>query len=263
MTPKIKLMLALLLAGGQAVTSFTVQPPRFVPSFGTGKNKKFPLKPHSTISTSISPSPIRRPSPTALEAIPGWFLYSLGHVIGGNTNVPVVIKARKWYNNRIPLPSWTPPSFVFGPVWTMLYSLMGVSVWRVAKSGSTMTNLATKLWTFHYALNVIWAPIFFGFQNLRLALIINTMLIASLGYILPIFYRIDALSAYLQVPYLMWLIFATILNQAICKLNPTVGGVNEARIQADLAASGDGYNDAMLQYDIKKLQAAAAKYAGL
>jgi len=126
-----------------------------------------------------------------------------------------------------------------------------------------MTNLATKLWTFHYALNVIWAPIFFGFQNLRLALIINVMLIASLGYILPIFYRIDALSAYLQVPYLMWLIFATILNQAICKLNPTVGGVNEARIQADLAASGDGYNDAMLQYDIKKLQAAAAKYAGL
>lgn len=86
----------------------------------------------------------------------------------------------------------------------------------------------------------------------------------SLGLgVLPLYYRIDPLAAYLQVPYLLWLLFATKLNQAICKLNPMVGGLNEAMVQADLCASGEGYNDAMLQYDIRKLQAAAAKYAGL
>jgi hypothetical protein len=60
---------------------------------------------------------------------------------------------------------------------------------------------------------------------------------------------------------MLWLIFATFLNLDICRLNPVVDGVNEAKLQAKLCASGDGYNDAMLQFDIKKLQAAAAKFA--
>jgi len=141
---------------------------------------------------------------------------------------------------------------------------MGYSLSRIVKSGSPLTNLATKVWLFHYAVNISWAPIFFGFQNLRLALLVNLFLVGSLGLgVLPLYYRIDPLAAYLQVPYLLWLLFATKLNQAICKLNPMVGGLNEAMVQADLCASGEGYNDAMLQYDIRKLQAAAAKYAGL
>ena len=71
------------------------------------------------------------------------------------------------------------------------------------------------------------------------------------------------MAAYLQLPYLVWLMYATKLNQAICRLNPMVGGVNEAMVQADLCADGEGYNDAMLQYDVKRLQADAARYAGL
>ncbi len=71
------------------------------------------------------------------------------------------------------------------------------------------------------------------------------------------------MAAYLQLPYLVWLMYATKLNQAICTLNPMVGGVNEAMVQADLCADGEGYNDAMLQYDVKRLQADAARYAGL
>ncbi|KAL7535720.1 hypothetical protein ACHAXR_006686, partial [Thalassiosira sp. AJA248-18] len=198
-------------------------------------------------------------------AIPNWALYPLGHIVGGMSNAPVVIRTTKTWYKRIPKPSWTPPNFVFSPVWTTLYGLMGLSVSRIAASGSTSTKLATQLWAFHYALNISWAPVFFGFRNFRLGLIINFFLIASLGYILPLFHSIDPLSAYLQIPYVIWLISATKLNQTICKLNPMLGGVNKAMILADLYASGDGdgYNDEMLQYDIKMLQNAAAEYAGV
>ena len=82
---------------------------------------------------------------------------------------------------------------------------------------------------------------------------------------MKLFHSIDPLSAYLQVPYMCWLIYATKLNQTVCKLNPTVDGVNRAMILADLYADGDedGYNDELLQYDLKLLQKAAAEYAGL
>lgn len=169
---------------------------------------------------------------------------------------------QSWYN-RIPLPSWNPPKAVFAPVWTTLYTLMGISVSRIVASGSPSANVATRLWGLHYGLNLIWAPIFFGLKRLRLGLIINLLLVTTLGYTLRLFHSIDPLSAYLQIPYLLWLVFATKLNQSICKLNPTVDGSNEAMRQADLCASGDGYNDAMLADDIQKLQDAAAKYAGL
>ena len=201
---------------------------------------------------------------TALAvSFPSWGYYSIGHIVGGCTGSPLVARATKSWYRRISLPTWTPPNYAFAPVWTTLYGLMGYSISRIVKSTSPTANVATKFWTLHYALNLFWAPVFFGFQYLRLGLIINLLLIATLGMILPLYHQIDPLSAYLQIPYLMWLIFATKLNQSICKLNPMVGGSNEAMIQADLCASGEGYNDAMLQYDIKKLQVAAAKYAGL
>jgi benzodiazapine receptor len=175
-----------------------------------------------------------------------------------------VISATKSWYKRIPLPAWTPPNFVFAPVWTILYGLMGVSVSRILKAGASNSN-ALNLWKVHYVLNLIWAPVFFGFQYLRIGLFINVALIISLLAILRLFYLIDPVAAYLQVPYLLWLFYATKLNQAICKLNPVVNGMSNARLQADLCADGDGdgYNDAMLKYDIVKLQEAAAKYAGL
>jgi hypothetical protein len=80
---------------------------------------------------------------------------------------------------------------------------------------------------------------------------------------MSLFARIDPFSAYLQIPYLLWLTYATKLNQAVCKLNPTVNGKNAAMEQAELCSKGEGYNDAMLQYDLKMLQTAAAKLACL
>ena len=218
----------------------------------------------SKTSTSSPSSTI--PSSTSLGiVIPSWVPYSVGHIVGGCSGTPIVISGTKkggWYS-RIPLPSFTPPNSIFAPIWTILYGLMGYCFAKVVKSTSPSAHLARKIWIAHYALNLSWAPIFFGLKRFRLGFIINLLLIASLGIILRLYHSIDPLLAYLQIPYMCWLIFATKLNKEICKLNPTVDGKNRGMIQAEMCNSGEGYNDVMLEYDIKQLQAKAASYTGL
>ena len=124
---------------------------------------------------------------------------------------------------------------------------MGFAVARIYNTASSNLKTPLLLWTIHYVLNLLWAPVFFGFKRLRLGLVINGLLIATLAAIVPMFYSIDTVSAYLLVPYFGWLLFAFFLNYAICKLNPTV----------------QGYNNAKLQADIIKLQNKAAEFADL
>ncbi|KAL7462855.1 hypothetical protein ACHAXS_003230 [Conticribra weissflogii] len=140
---------------------------------------------------------------------------------------------------------------------------MGYSVHRIPPPPSKMPPAALRAWSLHYLLNLSWAPLFFGFQCLRAGLVVNILLLTSLSLvILPLFRSIDPVAAYVQLPYLAWLAYATVLNNEICRLNPMVGGVNEAMVQADLCDGDDeGYNEAMLEYDLKKLQKAAERYA--
>lgn len=160
---------------------------------------------------------------------------TLGHVVGGVTGTPIVIKATKkggWYR-RIGLPTWTPPDRIFAPVWTILYSCMGYAFSRIGRSTGFLSAPAI-LWLVHYALNLSWAPMFFGMQRLRLALFVNWGMLATLSAIIPWYWRIDRVAGMLLLPYAAWLIFATALNAEICRLNPTVNGYNEAKLQADL-----------------------------
>lgn len=99
-------------------------------------------------------------------------------------------------------------------------------------------------------LNVAWAPVFFGMKRLRVALAMNYALLASLRVIIPRFFASNALSGWLLVPYTLWLLYATALNQAICQRNPTDNW-------------GIGYNNARFQADLIQLQKDAANYAGL
>ena len=108
--------------------------------------------------------------------------------------------------------------------------------------------MAMKVALGHYALNIIWAPTFFGMKRLRLGHGINLALVSSLAFgVIPLFYRVNPLSAYLLLPYLAWLAFATALSGTICQLNPTE----------------NGYNNAMLEDDIRRLQEEAARKIGL
>lgn len=176
-------------------------------------------------------------------------VWAAGHALGGILGVPAVAKATKTWYKKIDLPSWTPPDFVFGPTWTFLYASMGVAACRVYQRTSSLTSSGPLLlWMVHYlVLNLTWAPVFFGKQRLRLGMILNVLMLVTLGILIPLFYRNNPLSGLLLLPYLAWLTFATALNNSICRRNPTQ----------------NGYNEAMLQADLIQLQSKAAEYAAL
>ena len=188
-----------------------------------------------------------RKTTTALDLTSSPVAWAVGHAVGVVMGAPVVAKAKTWYK-KIDLPPWTPPDFVFGPTWTLLYSAMGVAAARVYQRTQSLTSTPMVLWMVHYfLLNLPWAPVFFGMKRLRLVMVLNTLMLATLGVIIPLFYQNNPLSGLLLLPYLAWLTFATVLNSAICRRNPTK----------------NGYNEAMFQAGLLKLQKAAAEYAGL
>ncbi len=118
-----------------------------------------------------------------------------------------------WYASLIK-PSFNPPSWFFGPVWTVLYTLMGISLYLVWKNKS-----AVKLFVWQLIANSLWSIIFFGMKNIQLALIeIIVLLILVLATIVK-FYKINIVAACLLVPYFLWGSFATLLTYSIWILN--------------------------------------------
>ena len=121
-----------------------------------------------------------------------------------------------WYSEIIQ-PSFNPPSWVFPPVWTTLYVMMSIAIWRVWIAFFNFRIL--KLYFFHLFFNCIWSIIFFGFHQIGLALI-NIIVILFFIIILMIEYlKIDKLSFYLMIPYFLWSSFALVLNASILFLN--------------------------------------------
>ena len=123
--------------------------------------------------------------------------------------------------SQINQPPLAPPSWVFPVVWTILYSLMGISLYLVWNSNAIYSD-KRRAYIFFGAqlfLNFIWSPIFFGMQQFLLAFIVLIfMWIFTLGMILS-FYKISKPAGLLQIPYLLWLTFAGYLNFAIYLLN--------------------------------------------
>ena len=203
------------------------------------------------VSGQLAPRVSIEHKSVSLSALPPSLPWVVAHVIMGASGAPIVVQATRsggWYR-RIDLPLWTPPDNVFAPVWTTLYALMGVAMSQIFQlPPSAIRTLALSLWAVHMVLNLAWAPVFFGIQRLRMGLMLNVGLLATLGgVILPAFYHLNPPSAYLLLPYTFWLSFATCLNAAICRRNPTRGGYNDAKFQVQLAA----------------LQRKAQTYAGL
>lgn len=125
-----------------------------------------------------------------------------------------------WYTT-LNKPFFNPPNYLFGPVWTILYALMGYSVFLVWEKGLKKKGVkeALKLFVIQLFLNGIWTPIFFGVKELSSALlVIIVMWIFILKTILK-FYHINKMASYLLVPYLIWVSFATLLNFSIWYLN--------------------------------------------
>jgi len=138
--------------------------------------------------------------------------------IGG---VATATSVQTWYPT-LAKPPWNPPSWVFGPAWTLLYGLMSVAAWRVWVRRAELGAKATTVLRLHglqLVLNALWSLLFFGLQRPDLALIEIVVLWTILAIIQLQLKTLDRLAAWLWAPYLGWVTFATTLNLAIWYLN--------------------------------------------
>lgn len=128
---------------------------------------------------------------------------------------------RSWYPTLV-APPGTPPNWVFGPVWTTLYVLIGVSawmIWRQAALGGPRGYAALRLWGWQLGLSALWPPAFFGLHALGLALTVIVLLLGAIALTIRSFARIDRRAAALLLPYAAWVAFATYLNAGFWWLN--------------------------------------------
>lgn len=117
------------------------------------------------------------------------------------------------------LPPLSPPGIVFPIVWTILYSLMGISAYLIYTSDSRGKTLALGVYLLQLLINVLWSPVFFNSQNFLLAFLLLVLLWILIAVMIALFYRINKTAALLQIPYLLWVTFAGYLNLAIYLLN--------------------------------------------
>ena len=137
----------------------------------------------------------------------------LASAIGGFTTSSF---KEPWYSDII-LPSFNPPSWVFAPVWTILYIMMSVAIWKIWVNSFDIEIL--KLYFVHLIFNGSWSIIFFGFHQIGLALI-NLIIILTLIFLLmKKYFSRNKISFYLMIPYFMWTSFALLLNSSIFLLN--------------------------------------------
>lgn len=121
---------------------------------------------------------------------------------------------------RLQQPSWAPPSWVFGPVWTVLYTMMAVAAWLVWRSGPwSQTRPALTAYGVQLVLNAAWTPLFFGLGWRGIAFAELSVLCLILVGTVVLFFRRNAVAGWLLIPYLAWSTFALCLNFAVWQLN--------------------------------------------
>jgi tryptophan-rich sensory protein len=125
-----------------------------------------------------------------------------------------------WYSTLIK-PSFNPPNWIFGPVWTTLYILMGIALYLVWDKGTNKKAVRTAIWVFfiHLVVNCLWSVVFFGLHSLSGGIIVILILLAMIIILMKLFYPINRWAAYLLAPYLLWVSFATVLNMTLWLLN--------------------------------------------
>lgn len=124
-----------------------------------------------------------------------------------------------WYAS-LAKPTWTPPGWIFGPVWTLLYLMMAVAAWLVwRQAGFAGAKLPLALFGIQLALNSVWSVLFFGLQNPGAAAVEIILLWTAILAMLITFWRRSRVAGGLLAPYLAWVSFATVLNVAIWRMN--------------------------------------------
>jgi tryptophan-rich sensory protein len=151
----------------------------------------------------------------------GWLLLSFAAAAIGAV---ASVQAADFYQ-QLAQPSWAPPSPVFGPVWSVLYALMGIAAWLAWREGGWHRQRGVlTLFVIQLALNALWSWLFFGWHRGALALADIVLLWLLIVATVIGFWRLRPLAGALLLPYLCWVSFASALNFAVWHLNPGMLG---------------------------------------
>ena len=165
------------------------------------------MSPSATMESSAHPLRL-------LLALGGWLLLCFAAAALGGFFMP-----GEWYAS-LEKPSWNPPGWVFGPVWTALYAVMAVAAWLVwRRGGFAAQRRPLLLFSVQITLNAAWTPLFFGLHRPGLAFAEIVLLWLAIAATLVVFARVSRPAAWLLVPYLAWVSFAAVLNFTLWRLN--------------------------------------------
>ena len=144
-------------------------------------------------------------------------------LLGGLSGFATVSEIKNWYLN-LNKPSFNPPNWLFGPAWSILYALMGVSfglIWNSLSNAKIkiFSSPAIRLFLIQFVLNLAWSTIFFSFHMIALALVEILVLWLFILWTIVKFYKINKTAGLLLIPYLLWVSFATVLTASILYLN--------------------------------------------
>ncbi len=139
---------------------------------------------------------------------------------GGLGSYFTIASVKNWYP-LLTKPSLNPPAWIFGPVWTTLYLLMGIAAFLIWKKGWGRKDIRKALVVFglQLVLNATWSIVFFGLQSPALALVNIIMLWLAIVWTMILFYKISKPAMWLLMPYILWVTFASYLNYSIWILN--------------------------------------------
>jgi len=151
----------------------------------------------------------------------GWLLLVL---VAGAIGAAASVQAATFYAT-LAQPSWAPPAAVFGPVWSVLYVLMGIAAWLVWRRGGwAVQRRALTVFVAQLALNALWSWLFFGWHLGAAAMLDIVVLWVLIVVTVAMFWRARPLAGALLLPYLAWVSFASALNYAVWQLNPQALG---------------------------------------
>jgi benzodiazapine receptor len=137
----------------------------------------------------------------------------IASAIGGFTTASF---KEPWYSEII-LPSFNAPSWIFPPIWTLLYILMSIAIWRIWVKFSDRKILV--IYFYHLFFNATWSIVFFGFHQIELALLNLLIILLFIIILMMLYFKKDKISFYLMIPYILWALYAFILNLSIVILN--------------------------------------------
>lgn len=165
---------------------------------------------------------IAGPRPHQFRWLAGWWALSIA---AGAVGAVATADAGSFYAS-LDRPLWAPPSWLFGPAWSVLYVAMAVAAWLVWRSpgDSALRRTALQLFAAQLALNALWSWLFFAWNRGGAAFIEILLLWGLIAATLVAFWRIKPAAGILMLPYLCWVTFASVLNWALWRANPGILG---------------------------------------